>query len=88
MSEFNQVYKQLIAYPRMIAVMLRGFVAREWLEQIDFSNLDRINTFFICPEYQQHKVGKERHVQSKLYGGYLIIKKPLNRVSEFSYKGS
>jgi hypothetical protein len=39
MTEFDQSYKQLFTFPRMIEDFLRGFVPGEWLKQLDFSTL-------------------------------------------------
>jgi len=55
MTAYDQSYKQLFTFPRMIEDFLRGFVPGEWLKQLDFSTLERVNASFVSDEYQQRE---------------------------------
>jgi predicted transposase YdaD len=46
-SDDDTAYKQLFAHPPMVRELLLGFVAGEWVRQLDFSTLERINGSYI-----------------------------------------
>ena len=73
MTEYDQGYKQLFSHARMVEDLLRGFVAGEWLEQLDFDTLDRVNATFVSPEYQKREGDIIWRIQSQAHGGEIYI---------------
>jgi predicted transposase/invertase (TIGR01784 family) len=50
MPEHDPSYKRLFSHPRMVEDLLRGFVAEEWVEQIDFNTLETVKDSFISDD--------------------------------------
>ena len=43
-------YKRLFAFPRLVEDLLRGFVGGDWLDDVDFSTLDKRSAEFVSDE--------------------------------------
>ena len=43
----DEVYKRLFAFPRMVEDLLRGFVQGEWVEEVDFSTLQKLSAEYV-----------------------------------------
>ncbi len=43
-------YKRLFAFPRLVEDLLRGFVDGDWLDDVDFSTLDKLSAEFVSGE--------------------------------------
>ena len=50
MASSDPAYKLLFSQPRMVEDTLRGYVAPDWCEALDFSTLTRMNAEYIGPE--------------------------------------
>ena len=50
MASSDPAYKILFSQPRMVEDTLRGYVAPDWCEALDFSTLTRMNAEYIGPE--------------------------------------
>ena len=50
MARQDPAYKLLFSQPRMVEDTLRGYVAPDWCEALDFSTLTRMNAEYIGPE--------------------------------------
>lgn len=48
-------YKLLFSHPEMVEALLRGFVAEDWVDQIDFSTLDKLGAEYISDELLQRR---------------------------------
>ncbi len=47
MTDHDHGYKLLFSHPVMVADLIRGFVHEQWVEQVDFTTLERINQSFV-----------------------------------------
>ena len=43
-------YKRLFAFPRLVEDLLRGFVDGDWLDDVDFSTLEKLSAEFVSGE--------------------------------------
>ena len=46
----DEHYKQLFAFPRMVEDLLRGFVAGDWIDQFDFTTLQKLSAEYVSDE--------------------------------------
>src|SRR5947199_4617993 len=46
MAEQDTGYKLIFSHPRMVEDLLRGFIREPWVEQLDFSTLERVSGSF------------------------------------------
>ena len=44
-------YKKLFSHPRLVADFLRGFVPEDWVQQLDFTTLEK--TWFQLRQHQR-----------------------------------
>ena len=49
----DEVYKRLFAFPRMVEDLLRGFVRGEWVEEVDFSTLQKLSAEYVGEELRR-----------------------------------
>lgn len=54
-SQDDTAYKQLFAHPEMVRELLLGFVSDTWVQQLDFSTIERVNGSYISDD------GDHRH---------------------------
>ena len=47
MAGHDPSYRLLFSHPRMVEDLLRGFVHEDWLSQLDFATLERVNGSFV-----------------------------------------
>ncbi|HEX3556019.1 MAG TPA: Rpn family recombination-promoting nuclease/putative transposase [Thermoanaerobaculia bacterium] len=47
--EHDNGYKALFSHPEMVQDLLRGFVHEDWVDQLDFSTLERVEGSFVTP---------------------------------------
>ena len=40
----DENYKRLFAFPRMVEDLLRGFMAGDWLDAVDFASLQKLSS--------------------------------------------
>ena len=43
MGDIDNAYKQIFSHPEMVRDLLRGFVQESWVEQLDFSTLEKVS---------------------------------------------
>ena len=46
----DEHYKRLFAFPRMVEDLLRGFVAGDWIDELDFSTLQKLSAEYVSDE--------------------------------------
>lgn len=46
-------YKQLFSHPEMVAELLRGYVREPWVDQLDFSTLEKVNGHYVSDDLRQ-----------------------------------
>ena len=56
MASSDPAYKLLFSQPRMVEDTLRGYVAPDWCEELDFSTLTRMNAEYIGTDLH-HRIG-------------------------------
>ena len=60
----DEHYKQLFAFPRMVEDMLRGFVAGDWMDEFDFTTLQKLSAEYVSDERRTRRgdtVWRVRH---------------------------
>ena len=40
-------YKKLFSHPRLVADFLRGFVPEDWVQQLDFTTLEKLGSNYV-----------------------------------------
>ncbi|HKV09504.1 MAG TPA: Rpn family recombination-promoting nuclease/putative transposase [Thermoanaerobaculia bacterium] len=50
MADHDHTYKVLFSHAEMVADLIRGFVHEDWVEEVDFSTLERVDATFITEE--------------------------------------
>ncbi len=53
MTEFDRGYKLLFSHKEMVEDLLRGFVREEWVEAIDFTSLEKLDTHHITDKLKE-----------------------------------
>ena len=48
----DEHYKRLFAFPRMVEDLLRGFVAGDWIDEFDFSTLQKLSAEYVSDEHR------------------------------------
>lgn len=46
-SVHDKSYARLFSHPRMMEDLLRGFVTEDWIKQLDFSTLEKVNATYV-----------------------------------------
>ena len=46
-------YKQLFAFPTMVEDLLRGFVREAWVDDLDFTTLERKNGSYVTDDLRE-----------------------------------
>ena len=49
-SVHDEHYKRLFAFPRMVEDLLRGFVAGDWIDEFDFTTLQKLSADYVSDE--------------------------------------
>jgi predicted transposase YdaD len=55
MSSHDHSYKLLFSHPQMVQDLLRGFVHEAWVEELDFSTLERVNGSYISEDLRRRE---------------------------------
>ena len=53
--DHDSSYKHLFSHPEMVADLLRGFVHEEWVAQLDFATLEKMNGSYVSDDLQQRQ---------------------------------
>lgn len=48
--DYDGSYKNLFSHPEMVAELLRGYVREPWVEQLDFSSLEKVNAHYVSED--------------------------------------
>ncbi|HJX29867.1 MAG TPA: Rpn family recombination-promoting nuclease/putative transposase [Thermoanaerobaculia bacterium] len=57
MADHDGGYKLLFSHARMVEDLIRGFVREDWVEELDFSSLEKLPTSFINDKRGEHREG-------------------------------
>jgi predicted transposase/invertase (TIGR01784 family) len=49
MMDHDNGYKALFSHPAMVADLIRGFVHEDWVQDLDFSTLEKVDSSYITP---------------------------------------
>jgi predicted transposase/invertase (TIGR01784 family) len=69
----DRSYKDLLSYPEMIRDLLTGFVNEDFIEDIDFSNIEKLGATYILEEYQKRETDLIIKLNIKGQEAYLYI---------------
>ncbi len=76
MRPYDQSYRLLFSQPRMVEDLVRGFAGEPWIEQLDFSTLERVNASYVSDTLKEREgdvVWRLRHRDgSPIYFYFLI----------------
>jgi len=50
MNEHDSNYKQLFSHAQLIKDLLKGFVKEDWVKELDFSSLEKVNASYISDD--------------------------------------
>jgi len=53
--DHDHSYKNLFAHPEMVTDLLRGFVHEEWVAQVDFATLERVNGSYVADDLRERE---------------------------------
>ena len=53
MPSSDRLYKLFFSFARMVEDLLRGFVREDWVDQLDFSTLEKTNASYVSRELQE-----------------------------------
>ena len=68
MAEHDSGYKLLFSYSKMVEGLLRGFVRQGWVEDLDFTTLERVNESFTSDGLEQRHADMVWRLRSKSEG--------------------
>jgi hypothetical protein len=68
MAEHDSGYKLLFSYSKMVEGLLRGFVRQGWVEDLDFTTLERVNESFTSDGLEQRHADMVWRLRSKSAG--------------------
>ncbi len=55
MKTHDPAYKQLFSHPEMVTDLMRGYVKETWVQDIDFSTLERVADSFISKDFRERE---------------------------------
>ncbi|MBF0110328.1 MAG: Rpn family recombination-promoting nuclease/putative transposase [Magnetococcales bacterium] len=55
MSDYDSGYKLLFSHPDMVRDLLRGFVKEEWVEQLNFSSLEKVSGSYVADDLRDRE---------------------------------
>ncbi|MCI5120507.1 MAG: transposase, partial [Candidatus Electrothrix sp. AUS4] len=55
MAEYQNSYKLLFSHARMVEDLLKGFVREEWVEQLDFSTLEKVSESYVSDDIRDRE---------------------------------
>ena len=55
MAEHQNSYKLLFSHARMVEDLLKGFVKEEWVEQLDFTTLEKISESYVSDDIRDRE---------------------------------
>ena len=76
MRPYDPSYRLLFSQPRMVEELVRGFAGEPWIEQLDFSTLERVNASYVSDTLKEREgdvVWRLRHRDGSAVYVYLLI---------------
>jgi predicted transposase YdaD len=73
--DHDHSYKLLFSHPEMVADLLRGFVREDWVQQLDFSSLEKVSGTYVADDLREREddvIWRVRWGQDWLYV-YLLL---------------
>ncbi len=52
-SEHDRGYKRLFSHPTAVEELLKGFLGEEWVEEMDFTSLERVSNSFVSDDMRE-----------------------------------
>lgn len=52
---YDASYKHLFSHPEMVADLLRGYVREPWVEELDFTTLEKMNAGYVSDDLRQRE---------------------------------
>ena len=77
MADHDHTYKVLFSHAEMVTDLIRGFVHEDWVEELDFSTLERVDATFITEELVERESDIIWRVR---WGGERWLRLPAHRV--------
>lgn len=92
MGTHDHAYKILFAYKRMVRDLLEGFVNGDWLSQLDFNTLDRVNASYVSDDLRSRADDIVWRIRCGDLDVYLLIEfqstdEPFMAVRVLTYEG-
>ncbi len=53
--EYDNSYKLLFSYPKMVADLVQGFVREPWVQSVDFDTLERVNGNYVSDDLRDRE---------------------------------
>lgn len=53
MTDYDHSYKLLFSHKEMVADLLRGFVRENWVAELDFSTLEKLNASYVSDDLRE-----------------------------------
>jgi predicted transposase YdaD len=69
-------YKRLFSNSRLVEDLLRGFVHEDWIKELDFTSLEKVNATFVADDFRERRddlVWKVRWGQDTVLFVYLLL---------------
>src|SRR4051812_49236414 len=76
MASHDEGYKLLFSHPRMVEDLLRGFVAGDWVQNLDFSTLEKASGHYVSEDLREREsdmVWRVRWGQDEWLYIYLLL---------------
>src|SRR4051812_39470613 len=55
MASHDEGYKLLFSHPRMVEDLLRGFVEGDWVQNLDFSTLEKASGHYVSEDLRERE---------------------------------
>ena len=55
MADHDHSYKLLFSHPEMVQDLLQGFVHEDWVNELDFSTLERVNASYVSDDLRERE---------------------------------
>lgn len=66
-------YKKIFTYPAIIEDLLRSFVIEDFVSDLDFSTLKKLNTSFVSPSFRKREADVIYEIRGKYEMQYIYI---------------
>ena len=76
MADHDHSYKHLFSHARMVEDLLKGFVREDWVDNLDFSSLEKVNGSYVSDDLRE----REDDIVWRIKGGrdwfqvYILLK--------------